>query len=434
MSVPSLSIISRLKGFCRSIGLKGSKEALRSAYMNAEYRRAVDVKDGEESSLRRALRLMTEGAGGARGRKLSVTLVPMRSLSLEDYTFPFGDTGKIRDALRLQLMPFSAAGESGIFPVTLRRNGRISEGIVWYVSPDELPPLSSGTVNAGSKFWPAPLAFISELKDYDGNGVTVWADEENVCSLMWQSYKPVLYRWCKRSDNETVKRELKLFDVMSEQRGYDRGGSYVYDTVDGEDFDGDGSEIAEIVSESVSLCSWLNAVNLSRSELEGARDLERTVNFLTAAALGMLICGVLVLAGGFIFLRNTEGEASKVSARSEAYYRSVFEPDRKGRISNPVRLAREKTAELTGKTVDEHGISEVLGELGEIFGELNGDGTSIEILRYNSEGIDCTGTAKDMTAVLNFRNAWEGRAGLVQVDNTQLVAGIGYRFDIRIRW
>ena len=426
--VLALGIISRLRGLSENISTKSSKHVM---YQNAEYRRVIDVKDGGEHLPARALRLMREGTGSGRGKNLSVTLVPMRSLSLEDYTFPFGDTGKIRDALRLQVMPFSAAGESEIFPVTLRRNGRNSDGIVWYVSPEELSPLSSGTVNANAKFWPAPLAFISGLEDYDGNGVTVWSDEENICSLMWQSYKPVIYRWRKRSDKESIKRELKLFDVMSEQRGYDRGGSYIYDVLSE---DVDVSEIADIVTESVRICSWLNGVNLSRSELEGARDLERTVGMLTSGALGMLICGVLILGGGFIFLRNTEAETTHLTERSEAYYRSTFEPERKGRISNPVRLARERTAEVTGKSTDEHGISEVLGELGEIFGTLKEDGTSIEILRYNADGIDCTGTAKDMTAVLNFRNAWEGRAGLVQVDNTQLVAGIGYRFDIRIRW
>ena len=39
-----------------------------------------------------------------------------------------------------------------------------------------------------------------------------------------------------------------------------------------------------------------------------------------------------------------------------------------------------------------------------------------------------------MTTILNFRKAWSDYASAVQVDNTQFVAGIGYRFDLRVRW
>ncbi len=80
----------------------------------------------------------------------------------------------------------------------------------------------------------------------------------------------------------------------------------------------------------------------------------------------------------------------------------------------------------------------MLADLGEIYRESRGSGSSmdirLDIIRYNSEGIDCTGSAPDMTTILNFRKSWEGRAQLSQVDNTQFVSGIGYRFDLRVRW
>ena len=59
---------------------------------------------------------------------------------------------------------------------------------------------------------------------------------------------------------------------------------------------------------------------------------------------------------------------------------------------------------------------------------------TLDIIRYNSEGLDCNGTAPDMSTILTFRRAWEGKASVAQVDNTQFVSGIGYRFDLRIRW
>ena len=70
--------------------------------------------------------------------------------------------------------------------------------------------------------------------------------------------------------------------------------------------------------------------------------------------------------------------------------------------------------------------------MGEVFSAVSG--ITIDIVRYNADGIDCTGVAPDMTTALNFRKAWEDKANLVQVDNTQFVSGIGYRFDLRVRW
>ena len=59
---------------------------------------------------------------------------------------------------------------------------------------------------------------------------------------------------------------------------------------------------------------------------------------------------------------------------------------------------------------------------------------TIDIVRYSNEGMDCTGVAPDMSTILNFRKLWEGKVNLVQLDNTQFVAGVGYRFDLRLRW
>ena len=129
-----------------------------------------------------------------------------------------------------------------------------------------------------------------------------------------------------------------------------------------------------------------------------------------------------------------KSDAEEMTARSAEYYRTTFDPSRTGRISNPVNLARDKIASLSGKGEYVHTVEEVLADLGEIYSGMKGDNITIDIIRYNADGIDCSGTAPDMTTVLNFRRSWEDKANLVQVDNTQFVSGIGYRFDLRIRW
>ena len=417
------------------------------SFSDTEFRRILDAKHiihddetGEDREITtKAVKIITSGSGSSKTHRNFINLVPMKSLSLEDFTFPFSNNTRISSALRLQVMPFSAAGTLELFPVTISRSGRGASGIVWYASPDELniPALSYET--ASGKNWPAPLPFISQLQAYNGSGVTMWIDEENVCSLLWQNNKPVLYRWRKLIDETSEEKELAWYDAYCSAKELDRGGNFVVnaalsgddENVDEEDDDG---AFAGIVAESVNICPWISEVNLSRSALEGARDLERTVRLLTRVACWLLVIGAIALTAGVLRWYQADSQVQEVRARSENYYRQTFDPQRTGRISNPVTLARDKIAELTGSSGPSHPIEEVLADLGEIFAGTQSMDVTLDVIRYNSEGIDCTGTAPDMSTVLNFRKAWEERNNMAQVDNTQFVAGIGYRFDLRVRW
>ena len=405
------------------------KKSLPDIYQDCEYRRTLAVKrDADSEDVESAVKIIVPGAG-----KNSVTLVPMRSLSVERFSFPFSNSAKIRDALKLQVMPFASAGEVEIFPVITERQGKASSGMVWYVSSEEFP--GENVLPNSGKIWPSPLPFVRELEEYDGNGVTVWVDEENVCSIFWQSYEPLMYRWKGlkgHSGDETVKKELEFYDNYSKACELERGGSYI---VDGKN---PPEDFAGIAAESVRLCPWIDSVNISRSAAAGARDLERLVKVLTGAAVMALISGVIMLGAQVLKSQVIERQLQEIRTRSEEYYRKTFEPDRRGRIANPVNLARDRISSLRG-TGDEnsHSLDEVLVELGVIFSSENFKETTIDIIRYNADGFDCTGTAPDMTTVLNLRKSWEEALpdlSRIQVDNTQYVAGIGYRFDLRVRW
>ena len=400
-------------------------------YGNTEFQRVIEEEHTRRNEMgakevftERVLKLVKSGTD-----KNVITLSPMRSLSLEDFEYPFQNTAKIRDALRLQVMPYSAAGDVEIFPVVLNKTGRTSSGIVWYVSPEELEMPPSKAVKHG-KIWPSPLPFVSGLKEYGGNGATIWVDEENICAILWQSNHPVLYRWRKFTE-DGEKEITSWLDRYCETRGLNRGGNFVVKAAGTSEA---GEDFSDIITESVNICSWIADVNLSRKVLEGARDLERTVRLAANISLWLVLIGGIMLGSEVLEYHHTHKEVLSVRERSEKFYRETFDPERTGRISNPVMLARDKIASLSGKGEEAHPIDEVLSDLGEIFDGFKDSKMTIDIIRYNAEGIDCTGTAPDMTTVLNFRRSWEEKAGLVQVDNTQFVSGIGYRFDIRIRW
>ncbi|MBQ4470563.1 MAG: hypothetical protein II917_10565 [Synergistaceae bacterium] len=432
--------------------LKLDKESIMSRFNtkggdnldDTEFRRLIEITakvydedtESEVNEVRKVLRIVTKGNGT---RKNSVTLVPMKSLSLEDFAFPFSNATKIREALRLQVMPYSAAGNLEIFPVVLSKAGigkKGVNGVVWYLSPDELDvpsmPYDSGNSN---KVWPAALPFISQLKDYDGTGVTMWIDEQNICSMLWQNNKPVLSRWRKLSTLHTEEKELAWYDNYCKAREIERGGSFVIN-VSGDDNDDSeaGLEFSRIINESIKICPWIKDVNLSRRAIEGAMDLERNVRLLTRVSCWLLALGVVTLGSSFIKWQQTQTQLAEARTRSESFYRKVFDPSHTGRISNPVSLARDKIAALTGTGPAGHQVDEVLADIGEIFTNNQSMDITLDIIRYNSEGLDCNGTAPDMSTILTFRKAWEGRASIAQVDNTQFVSGIGYRFDLRIRW
>ncbi|MBQ7196599.1 MAG: hypothetical protein IJS40_04245 [Synergistaceae bacterium] len=404
-------------------------------FENTEFRRIIEKREvfrdrdtgAKEEIINKSIRIISSSLAA---RKNFITLVPMKSLSFEDFSFPFSNATKIREALRLQVMPFSAAGELEIFPVVVSKAGRGVEGVVWYVSPEELeiPAVPGGN----NKVWPAPLPFISKLKNYGGSGVTMWIDEENICSILWQQNKPILSRW-RRVSNGAHEKELAWYENYCKARELDRGGNFILNA--GGDYDPEpDEEFIEMITESVKICPWLSNVNLSKKAIEGERDLARTVQLMTRAACWLLALGTITLATSFLNLINIDRQAEKIQTRSENFYRQNFDPQHTGRISNPVTLARNKISEISGVGNDGHPLEEVLADMGEIFTNDKNLKITLDTIRYNGEGVDCTGSAPDMTTVLNFRRAWNDYASTVQVDNTQFVAGIGYRFDLRVRW
>ena len=406
------------------------------SFENTEFRRIIDKTDtvhdketgAEEKITRKSIRIISSSI---EARKNFVTLVPMKSLSMEEFSFPFSNAKKIREALRLQIMPYSAAGELEIFPVVTSKAGRGVNGLVWYVSPDELniPAVPGGN----NKVWPAPLPFISRLQAHNGSGVTMWLDEENICSILWQNNKPVLSRWRKLADENSREKELAWYDNYCKTGGLDRGGNFILNA--GGDYDDEpDEEFIEMISESVKICPWLSSVNLSKTAIEGERDLERTVGLLTQAACWLLAIGTITLGASFLNLIQIDRQAQNVRTRSENFYRQNFDPSHTGRISNPVTLARNKISEITGSGGEGHPFEEILADMGEIFAADKNLKINLDTIRYSGDGVDCTGSAPDMTTVLNFRKAWSEYASTAQVDNTQFVSGIGYRFDLRVRW
>ena len=361
--------------------------------------------------------------------KYAVSLIPLKSAAITPFSFPFGNVLRVRDALKLQSLPYAAAGEMELFPSILKKTPRSSEGIAWFVSSKELEDVASLLARVPSRgearVWPAPLPLAAAV---EGEGVVFWMDEENICSMLWRGGVPVLYRWKsrKRADLDS---ERAWYTAYCESKGEEgTGQEFVLDASQS------SARLLEVVRKSLTLYPWICDVNLARSALDNVLVLERAVRALSRAASWVLAVGLLVFLGNGLRYYEARRGADELRDLSSDLYRSVFDPARAGRIPDPLGLALSKLAELQGGTSEGRSIDEVFSNLGSIFEQNPSMDVTLDLVRYNQEGVDYTGSAPDMETAQDFRKAWAERAGTVLLQNMQNISGASYRFDLSVKW
>ena len=358
--------------------------------------------------------------------KHTILLVPLKSLAISTFSFPFSNMLRVREALKLQTLPYAAAGEMELFPSVLEKSARSSSGIAWYVPSGDLDTLEAPMPQIENRVWPAPLPLVSKI---EGDGVTLWKDEANICSILWRSGKPVLYRW-KPASKTTPEAERSWFEAYCESREEPLGGFFAMDATKLSEL----VLLPEILKESLRQYAWTGDVNLSRGALDSALGLERFVRSGTRVALWLLMLGLLVLGGNGLRYYDGRQSIEAVHEQATRLYRETFEPTRTGRIANPLNEAIRKIRELRPGETEGRPINEVLSELGSIFEDNSSMDVTLDTVRYNLEGVDYTGSAPDMNTIQNFQRAWAGKARSAQIGNLQNAPGIGFRFDLSVRW
>jgi hypothetical protein len=296
-----------------------------------------------------------------------------------------------------------------------------------------------------NRVWPAPLPLVSQV---EGEGVTLWLDEENICSMLWRGGVPVLYRWKSRkrraqtqgsqiqepqaqgSRQASEESELAWYEAYCKSKEEEVGASFALDVTRGSNNPG----LPEIVKKSLTLYPWIGEVNLSRSALDSALGLERTVNSLSRVASWLLVMGLFVLGGNALRYYETQRSVNALRDRSSELYRSTFDPSRTGRIPDPLNLALARVAELRGGSSEGRLINEMFTDLGAIFEQDPSIDVTLDFARYNLEGVDYTGSAPNMEAAQDFWRAWLERASTAQLGNVQNAPGVGYRFDLSVKW
>jgi hypothetical protein len=362
----------------------------------------------------------------------TVSLAPLKSVAISPFSFPFNNVLRIREALKLQVLPYAAAGGMELFPSLLNKTPRDSSGVAWFVPSGELENVAVPMAQVENRVWPAPLPLVSKVQ---GEGVTFWLDESNICSLLWREGVPVLYRWKPRESaaedqpSFILESERSWYEAYCKSKGEEVGEIFALDAAQPSAL----ADFSDIARESLRLYPWIGDVNLSRSAFDNALVLERAVRSLSRVASWFLVMGLLALAGNGLRYYEARRSLEEIRNRSSQLYRSTFDPSRTGRIPDPLGLALSKVAELRGGTAEGRLINEVFADLGSIFEQNPSMDVTLDSVRYNLEGIDYTGSAPDMETAQEFRRAWTERANAGPL-NLQNAPGVGYRFDLSVKW
>ena len=370
-----------------------------------------------------AKQIDTSGKRGSKSQQ-NAYLVPFRMLSVSGFKFPFLNPTRIREAIKLQTVSYSGGNAIQIFPVLVSKSSKEASVFSFFLPDNELIDLEKILGSTSSPAFPAPLSLASSV---NGNGITVWTDEKNICSVIWRSGVPELYRWCARKES-ALDSEINWLKKYCESKEIEENNDiFIFDA------ESDSENLLSIIRQSFISFPWLKEINLSRGAINSVMILERFVRFASKAAVWLTVLGTIFAAGVWMNHSMISGALADTRRRSEQLYREVF--DKEGRIADPVSQARERINALKGSGATGKTFDGVLSDLG-IPWQIQSIDVTIDSMRYNSEGAVLSGTAENMATIQSLRNslADADMGGTVQLGEVNQIPGGGFRFTLVIRW
>ena len=361
-------------------------------------------------------------------------LVPFRMLSVSGFKFPFSNPVKIREAIKLQTVSYSGGNSIQIFPVPVNKTVKETSGFSFFLPDGELTELEKITEIASSPIYPAALALASSV---DGNGITIWTDEKNICSVIWRSGVPELYRWRANKESALASEISWLSKYCESKEAKEEEGEegkegkkeiFIFDA------ENDSKNLLSIITQSFASFPWLREINLSRSAINSVMILERFVRFSSKAAVWLVIFGSLFTTGAWMNHSMLSKAVADTRSNTIKIYRDVF--DRDGRVGNAgdaVSQARGRINTLKGTGMTGKTLSSVLTDFG-IPWQNKSIKITIDSMNYSPENISISGSANDMAEITNLRTSLLDIGWNATLGDVSLMPGGGWRFNIRVNW
>ena len=357
----------------------------------------------------------------------------MQTLSLRPFAFPFSNVTRIREALRLQVQPLrSGLGDVEILPLVVGGGGKGARGVAWILSRKDFVRLGERVDrNQSVTVWPVPLAFAADAGE---DGAVVWADEENLCSLLFQEGIPVLYRWRPR-EGHTPDEEEEWLRKYCGAAGREIPRLIRFDAQ--EQPEEAAGALFAAAERTLAAFPSLAEFSVSSRGVDAALVTDRLLVLWRRALLAATLLGLLFAAGARLSLREGELYLDRLRTSAVTAYRSVFGD---GPVNDPLSQARARLmqAQGTGKSVQ---LADLIALLGEAWEATEGKDILLETLRYGEDGAEIIGSAATVEAIQAFQRqcallgAKNASARMeAQLGDISQAPGGGLRFTMTVRW
>lgn len=338
-------------------------------------------------------------------------LVLFRTLSVRPFSYPFGSEGKVREALGMSVMPLLGEGGSiAVIPLFTEKGKSSSSGCAFVVAGEELAGAESSLAD-GTRIWPAPLAFMSEV---DGNGLVICI-KDGIQGMLFKNSVPVLSYWMEEGDMEEWFRRYAQDASLQIERVF---------TADLTSMDQGDAERA--CAASVAAQPGLDSLTLSlgASKRQAGADafMMSAMPFLKTAVISGAIFSLFALG---LFVQGCVLKGKFESLPGTVYLKAFGETS-----SSPVRTALKKAAALPeeGPAATLEG---TLGSLSYAFRKAGGK-LKIESFRYGKDASEVQGSADSAASAEKFRSALADRGFTARMSDIRQIPSAGMRFTIAL--
>ena len=352
------------------------------------------------------------------GRGVRVVLGAPRTLSVQPFAFPFSQPGKVREALRLRLLPLLGEGlaQTLVVPLVTERRGKGCSGVAWIARRDELESLSARVGEA--RFWPAPLALLGEEPD----GVLGVVEDDGVAALFVAGGIPRGYRWQRLSGQSPEDLRENLL-AQGDALGCP-GPCRVVDLRD----PSQRERFLQEAPRGYGALPFLGDFDLS---LRGAAHAEsRSRSLHTLRRLSWILGlggGLFCLAAGYQWLDGFRTQETATQAQYRVFRGAFGEESPGDPLMEAKRRLRRAGASTSGLS-----FGDLLALMGQAFKD-QGQGVRLESLRYGPDKSEIQGSASTTEAVQAFRKRVDDGPLSAAMGDLQQIPGGGFRFVLTLK-
>ncbi len=370
-----------------------------------------------EKLLKRAkLRFVPMRGGVALSGEQKVVLLPLRTLSLSGFNFPFGRKVSVRDALELRFRPILGARENEISLITQITEQKSNEtsGVAWFASKAEIEEFEKRFEDC--VLWPAPYLFASRVK---GNGAVVCVYDDCLCGMLFADGEPMLYRWYALDGKNADELADELLEYAARMFADRELTTCIVKPEEDVGLQQTGDETLE-------QCRGAAMLNLSVSTVSAGAETEKFMAKIERYADIAARLGVIFLLFALLIFGVNTAQKSEFSSAPSEIYRTVLHESSANPVSSALQKLRAVSADDTGNSFET-----VYSRISSAWESLSVR-PKIDELRYSSDVVQLSGSAQEASVVDAFRKALADSGFKAVTDNVQQVQKQGMRFTISL--